>query len=69
MTDLRAIVETMLQERSLTFGFRYPDDAADRLIGAAEMARKSTAHMEGARIAGIQAMDAELERIEQQLFS
>lgn len=65
MTDLRAIVETMLRERSLTFGFRYPADAVDRLIGAAELARQKTAHVEGARTAGIQAMDAELERIEQ----
>ncbi|CAO3358591.1 hypothetical protein [Azospirillum palustre] len=69
MTDLRAIVEAMLRERSLTFGFRYPADAADRLIAVAEAARKKTAHREGERVAGIKAMDAELERIEQQLFS
>lgn len=69
MTDLRAIVETMLRERSLTFGFRYPADAADHLIAAAEAARKRAAHREGVRTAGIEAMDAELERIEQQLSS
>lgn len=69
MTDLRAIVESMLLERSLTFGFRYPGDAADRLIEAAEMARRKTAHLEDKRTAGIQAMDAELLRIEQTIFS
>jgi hypothetical protein len=69
MTDLRAIVEAMLRERGAAFGFRYPADAADRLIAVAEAARKKTAHREGVRTAGIQAMDAELERIEQQLFT
>lgn len=68
MTNLRAIVDAMLAERSRSLGFRYPDGTADRLIEAAEAARKRTAHLEDRRVAGIQAMDAELERIEQQLF-
>lgn len=67
MTDLETIVLGMLAERASQYGFAYPSGAASQIIQAGEHARRETVHHDGRRTAGILAMEAELQRIEQTL--